>query len=576
MSVVRKIDPRLRKVLEEVGKRFPTLAWIPNNAQRRMADPWRERNEDGRWPFMVVSSCGNGTGKTDLLPQDLVGCLCGPEYLSDYLKDHRFYHECKQLRESGEFQYRILCSSQDVMENGSLYRAVRKYIPSAKFVGKQSSGAYKGIEMPLPHNPKVKNFVDIKWFEQEVVAHSGANLHRIAINEPPPFPVWAETISRIRSAKGAVQCTILVNATVLDQATWLFDLEKDKFFENKIVYVQGSIWENCVGEELTAEIAAEIKRRYRVRLEKDPKTGHYVTNGHLTRESIEIQIHAFEQTDPNQIEARIWGANVQLVGSEFKDFHVDVHVVPARIVPKNVPIIQVVDPHPVKPDLSGWFYVDHMDRMHWFMEYPTKPWEKIKTRDMDIATICAQWRELESRMGIADQVVCRVGDPNRFKTSDSRDLSALWMLYVPHGFTFNLFVNDSLEFGHQAIHTFLYYNKLIYEKDSLDPAGWPRMTVSDACPNIKNGLMSYGRKANKDPLAAPNEQMDKTFKDAVDIVRYGCVYVSGKRVQELLDLRGGGGDDYQRIVAGRETDGYDEPISAERLKGRQLVAVYGG
>lgn len=228
------------KALLEIAAMFPTLTWVPNMAQRRIIAPW----EKPPYPFMVISSCGNGVGKTDSLPQDIVGCLCGPEYLNDCwnyddngkavgMIHYQYYHDVKKLRESGTFCYRLLCGPDDMKENGSLYTAIKHYIPTAKFKGKMSTGCYKQIEIPLPHNPQVKNYIDIKTFDQEVVAQAGANLHRIGINEPPPFPVWNETVARIRSKKGSVQCTILMNATILDQATWVFSLEEDPFLGGK-------------------------------------------------------------------------------------------------------------------------------------------------------------------------------------------------------------------------------------------------------------------------------------------------------------------------------------------------------
>jgi hypothetical protein len=571
------------KALLEIAAMFPTLTWVPNMAQRRIIAPW----EKPPYPFMVISSCGNGVGKTDSLPQDIVGCLCGPEYLNDCwnyddngkavgMIHYQYYHDVKKLRESGTFCYRLLCGPDDMKENGSLYTAIKHYIPTAKFKGKMSTGCYKQIEIPLPHNPQVKNYIDIKTFDQEVVAQAGANLHRIGINEPPPFPVWNETVARIRSKKGSVQCTILMNATILDQATWVFSLEEDPFFRGKILYVQGAIWENVVGEEITDDIANECERRLGYRFNKD-KFGKYITHGHLTRESVEIQIHTFEKTDPNQVESRIWGANTALVGSEFKEFCKTVHIRPPRIIPRNVPVIQVVDPHPVKPDLCAYCAINSMNNRYWFSEWPNKPWEKLRSRDVDIAQICQQWTDLEERLGIRDQIVCRIGDPNRFKTSDSRDLSELWMLYTPHGFRFNLFINDSLEYGHQLIHTALHYNKAIWDKtNGEDPAGWPQMTFSESCVNLTKSLMYYGRKPNKDPLTAPSEQIDKTWKDAIDLIRYGSVWLHGKTYYELMEMlhsqqnEGGMGGDYAKLRASRGEEDENQYMPLHKLKGRKL------
>lgn len=566
------------QALQEVAEMFPTLSWVPNMAQRRIVEPWRK----APYPFMVVASCGNGTGKTDSLPQDIVGCLMGPEFLCDLWNydengvaiggtDFQYYEDCRELREKGEFCYRILCGPDDMKENGSLYMAIKKYIPTAVFKGKMSTGAYKQIEIALPGNQAVKNYIDIKTFDQDVVAQAGANLHRIAINEPPPFSVWSETIARIRSHKDQLQCTILMNATILDHSTWVFDLEKDSFFDGKIKYVQGSIYENVAGEDITKEVADECEQRLGYRFKVDPVTGHFITYGHLSMESVQIQIHNFEMTDPNQIEARIWGANVQLVGAEFKNFSKAVHVRPQKIVPSGCPVIQIVDPHPVKNDMSAWAWIDAMGRRRYFQEWPEKPWEKMKSRDVDITGICAQWDELEYRLGIKDKIVARIGDPNRFKTSDSRDLNQLWMLYAPHGYMFDLFVNDNLDYGHQIIHSSLYFNKASRALNPEDPMAWPKLTISENCCNLISSMLFYGRKALKDATASVSETIDKKFKDGMDLIRYGEVWLEHRSYYELVEKMkaGGGGSDYEKIKASRGDYGdYGPPSTRESNRQR--------
>ena len=43
--------------------------------------------------------------------------------------------------------------------------------------------------------------------------------------------------------------------SVLEHATWVFDLEEDPFFKGKIIYVKGCTWENCVGEDISEACA---------------------------------------------------------------------------------------------------------------------------------------------------------------------------------------------------------------------------------------------------------------------------------------------------------------------------------
>jgi hypothetical protein len=366
----------------------------------------------------------------------------------------------------------------------------------------------------------------------------------------------------------------LVNATILDQATWLFDLQDDPFFAGKVVFVQGSIWENCVGEEIDDKIAGELHERIGVSIPKG-EDGKYRTNGHLSRESIENQIHFFERIDPNQIESRIWGANVQTFGSEFKQFSTAIHVVPARVIPRNWPVIQIVDPHPVKPDLCAYAAIDPMDHIHFFEEWPHMPWEKLNSRNKTIEQICIEWTMLEAQHGISDQIVCRIGDPNRFNTADSRDNLALWALYERQGFSFNLFINDSLEFGHQLIHSALWCDKRLLEKDPLDSRFQPKMTFAEGCRNLANSMKFYGRKPQKDATAAISEQIDKKWKDAIDLIRYANVFVHDKSFSQLKSLSIQSGGDYEKVLRSRQLDSEinDDGIAPEKLKGGRLVSV---
>jgi hypothetical protein len=87
--------------------------------------------------------------------------------------------------------------------------------------------------------------------------------------------------------------------------------------------------------------------------------------------------------------------------------------------------------------------------------------------------------------------------------------------------------------------------------------------------------MYYGRKQNKDPLAAPSETIDKTWKDGIDLIRYGSVWLHNKSYSELLELlhdkqSGSSGGDYAKLQAGRELDVVDNGIPSYKLKGRTL------
>ncbi len=566
LSDVEK-EAQFEKAILELGKKFPSMGWIPNVAQER---PIKDLRNRGNYPFIQVMVFGNGTGKTNFLSFDITGCLLGPEFLPDYWYDGKdgevvhaqdisYYHDLKGLRDSGELRTRIVCDAEDMKENGSLWAEIKKTLPMAEFKGKSSTGAFKQVVIQHPTRSGVKNVIDVKTFQQDTTSHAGANLTRIWINEPPPYPIFSENVRRTRSLEGELQGTIVIAATALSKATWLFDLDSNEEVGGmKVKIYRGCIYENVIGSEITDALADEILERVGHQLEKSPNGVGYVTRGKLTMQSAKNIINALAKVSPDEVDAIIWGDNVKLQGSIYKSFNSDVHIISERRPAKNYPVIQIVDPHPVKPDFSAWAYITPMDQLIFFHEYPNKDYTTLSSNNLTIPMQVAAWEKIEHDLGFHGQVVDRIGDPNMFMTKNkANNYKPLHMLYseVNENYNFNMFVNDNLDYGHKQVMEFLYYNADRLARFPNDVTLQPRLQVTENCLNIKNAMKNYGRKINHDPTAPPSEQVDPKYKDAADVVRYAVVcfqsYVS------LMSSMSGRSSDYEKILAGSSSSGYN-------------------
>jgi phage terminase large subunit-like protein len=552
---------KIRSALETLEQMYPTLFWVPNVAQTRVLDVWNTKP----YPFITMATPGNGTGKTCCMVQDIAGVYLGLDYVNAEWLRSEYYQEIRPLVDAGKFRGRIVCKAEDVKEGGSVYEEVRQWIPCAKFVMKTSSGYYQKIEIPLPGNPNIKNVVDIKTFDQEKTAHSGSNLHRIWMNEPPPPEIFGEEIGRTRSLKGKSQCHVLIFATVLDQSGYLWDMLDDPDMHDRIAHIEGCIWENCAGEDLPDHVGVKLGL-------KRGEDGVWITRGVLSRQSIENQIATWRRTCPAEAEAREWGKPMFLSGVIYKNFDPAVHVVKDFPIPRRYPIVQIVDPHPSRPDFSGWFAVTPMHELIGIHEWPAEPFELIKNRELTIEQTCGEWRRIESALGISNQIIGRYGDPNMFNSPDPATLQSLKMLYSAHGFNFNTNVNDDIEYGHRSVESLLYYDRERWIMNNADPTNRPKMLFFESCMNLTTAMQRYGRKNQRDPTAPPSEQIDKKYACVAGVIRYAAVSfpsfsgsVSAGEDRKPMS-------DYERMRSGRDKYRKFGAGKVESIKGRRVVS----
>jgi hypothetical protein len=515
------------KFIKQLKRMCPSFFWVPNRAQARAFLKWMKRP----YPRVHIITYGNRTGKTEWLAQFLTGaargktvepttgreiCYVNPEYSYS-----PFFDDLEEKRLKGTLTIWWICEADMMKKNGPDYKIIAKHMPDAKFKSRTNNGVYREVHVPVKGEggKPYMLVISVKTHDQDTISFAGDNVDLIICDEPPPQKHWSEISGRMVTLKGEMGGRIIIGGTPLKMGAFLLDIieEAEDEGDSRVVHDEGSIWENCAGDELPDDIAEKYG------IPKGPD-GIYETNGHLTCEGIENAIKNWEKSgDPDEIHARVDGKFTHAQGRIYKIFSKSVHVIEPYEIPDNYPIVQIVDPHDSRPDAAGWFAITAANKLICIAEYPEAPFENFTTRPDDIIRTCEAWREIERRLGIQGRIYKRYADPHYMNDPDSNTLKRKWELYAPHGFKFNLHVNSNIEYGHEKVRRMLWYDRSKYIKFPGDPAYQPHLLFFSTCRNHIKFVRNYGTKPIKDPSKDFNETPEKKWKCFSDIVRYAAV-----------------------------------------------------
>jgi hypothetical protein len=541
---------RLRKLVPSVFYGLNSAQWRCIRSVYSSKDEW-----GGLPPTFSIVSMANGCGKTMLMVLDMIGWTMGSEFLRKTAWPREaivFYDGLEEWRAAGTLNLRLTCASDDMKEGGSVLAAIKEAWPWAKLGQIDSGKCYRQIEVEHPRKAGVKNTIAVRTFDQDPIKHSGSNCRRVWINEPVPHELVGETIGRIRSKAGEPEGSIMMTGTLLEGSEWVDDLGTDKAL--RVVNCRGHLYENCVSEEVTEEMAVEVEQKLGVALDRVPGGG-FRTNGVLSRSSIETQVRLWQRMCPHQLEARKAGAKLSAAGKVFTNFREEVHVVPSSMyekIPKEWPVFQVVDPHSAKDDFSAWFVITPSNRLVAIAEWPNVeeygPYENQDGRRLTIRETCETWRIIEADLGITSQIIRRIGDPNRFNEPNPRNMSLLKNEYSANGFDFETTVSDDIEMGERKISEFLWYDPVRYKQNPEAPENLPRLLILSRCYNIITHVGLYSRKRVKDPTKGLSERTEQKYACVVACVRYAVM-----SFEPFSDIRitGSNMTDYDKIRAGR-------------------------
>lgn len=530
------------EALKELKKAVPSKFMLLNVAQyRALKEMYTVDPYTGKLPDMASVEFANGVGKTHLLIIDMIGVTCGKEFLYAAglpVEAVAYYDSLKQLRDEGKLSLRLTCVSDDMIEGGSVFVLLKENFPWATPTKMDNKGCFKQIDIPHPTIPRIKNSIAVKTFNQSEVSLSGSTCQKIWINEPMPDALFGETIGRIRSPEGKPDGIISMFATILDQASYVDEFSNSTEF--KLVRCKGHLYENCKGEEVTDEMAAEVLNEIGIQMQKNPNRKGYITNGVLKLSKIKAQIEAWAKTCPHQLKARKTGAPISSGAKLWPTYSKEVHCPRGSNerflkIPANYPMVQVADPHIAKPTASIWAIITSLDTIHIEREWPSYDgfgyYESIDEKRYTVKQTCAIWKQIESSYEYASHIVKRIGDPNRFKAPNPDNQQQLEYLYRQEGFTFWLGVNDNLEIGIDTVSEYLYYDQILRTLNPQDPSGWPRITIAERCVNTQRAVANFACKKNSN--RAVTGHIDEKYKDFADLVRYLCMWHKNNRFEAI-------------------------------------------
>jgi hypothetical protein len=510
--------------LEARRKAFPAKDFVPNVGQERAMVSLLAPNpvtED--YPFGTCVLGGNGTGKTALLAIVLAGIAQGPQFLSErWFGAHRFFKDFEELRKRRTTYVRIVCDGEDMTASGSVYQQVHTWIPSAKFSAKRGD-YYTSIEIPPASPDHFPTVIDVKTHNQTTTAHAGPDVDVVLFNEPCPEDLFNENIGRLR--RGGRWMAFL---TPLHMASYLWDVINSEGPKGDVVATYIPIWDNC------ADIPG--------------------TRGILTKQQIERMIRMWEQTDPTTVQARVEGKFTFLAGSVFSLFNRGVHIIDPEPLDSSWNIVQVVDPHPVKPHVSVWLAFDAAGYVRVIAEYPTAPWNQISTTPLTIKHFGAEFKRIESGrherfpFGGKMHTMYRKGDPRAFAAQNPRTRKTLQTEYEEDcGLRYNLDVETDVQLRHNAIRDVVFYNP----KEPITTFNTPKLFVHSTCKNMAAALERHRYKdlAKQGRGEGMSDKVEEQWECFIAALGYGLLSREPWRAPE------NDRDDYREYIEGMTTYG---------------------
>lgn len=571
---------RLQQSFLTLESTVPALFCGLNVAQyRAFKAMYTPDSKTGLIPAMGIVTFANGVGKTHALVLDMIGWTMGPDHLNwkafpEEAVDYWSSYNVAKLRDTGKLSLRLVCISDDMKADGSVLMILKSLFPMAKPTAADNSKCFREIEVAHPTKTFIKNTIAVKTFDQDEIKHSGSTCNRIWGNEPLPDNIVGETIGRIRSKKGMPTGSIAVWGTLLSHSKFVSDIQDDE--DLRVVQIRGHIYENCIGEDVTDEMASEVYKKIGIHLEKNSEGKGYITNGVLEISQIKAMIALWKKVCPHQLEARMSGDPLSEGGRIYLNYNSTFHKVPRSTylnLPKNWPIIQVTDPHSARPAFTIWATVTPSNRVIILDEWPTVKefgfYDKINYRPYTVPQECELWRKFEGESGFSENISTRIGDPNRFLDPQPYNNLTLKQMYAKEGYDFLINVNDNLVTGHEYVSEALYCDTLRLQINPNDLAAMPTLLVCDSCENVDRAMMNYGFKIERRDNKVKEVPIE-TFKDPCDCVRYLIVWL---KTHTFEDLKVGGRkmSDYDLVKRGRMPGKGSDFFDEVNLKGRMLV-----
>ena len=412
----------------------------------------------------MIAGSGTGWGKSELMvailaaivwPQMAPPCFASPIF-------QKFPHEKRS---------RIISTPKEIESIGSLQNAIKRYFPTDKYEFQK-----KGKFYPCEWTTDTGWIIDAMTYEQSESEFAGPNIGLTIFNEPPPKPIWDESLRRTRA--GGI---VLGAMTSLLQNPWVVDGIFNRANGQDVRVIFGDVEENCL---------------------------QHGKNGHLDHKAIE---QALSTLDPDEREASRSGKPLSMSGRILKTFNRQVHIAPTIERPENeISRYMVVDPAIGKPVFSIWATVDGTGALHIYDEYPDFEFEGAKDSNLGVDDFSKIFLAREAGKEVHVRILDRHFGNNR------RTMGGLTLRqeFAQEG----IFFQDSYQVGDISVEV---ETGILKIKDYLrydasrpiDNLNRPKLTIDPKCVNTIAAIERWAR----DPKTGKPQEK---YKDPVDCVRY--------------------------------------------------------
>lgn len=315
-------------------------------------------------------------------------------------------HPYRGSKNPGKGRYRIYNSDYGIIEKLTL-ALVQEWIPKSvlRGEGETKGEAWKNSYDTKYHILRLKNdvMIDFMSYDQDADKSESVELDGVWADEEIPENIFSAVLSRLISRNGKFWMTV----TPLYGLSWGM-----KFLDGTDP--------NC--QVFTLDI---------------------MDNPYLTTK----MISEFESSLPeHEKEARLHGKFLDLQGVVYKGLRADAHLVDVMGPKVGDPVIMALDPHPRKPSVIVWSYVNNKDEVVFFDEL------EISGNAFDIVQ-AIRYKESNHEsptiLRLNDPAARAQGSNIAFETDTLKEFERQGM-----GFT----LADNSEAGYSIVHEFLRYD----------------------------------------------------------------------------------------------------------------------
>lgn len=341
-------------------------------------------------------------------------------------------------------------------------------------------------------------------YDQDLTAFVGTSLHLVGHDELPPQDIYRENRLRTLDVKGQIYTAFTppdeAGAQIRD-VSYFFDevYERGLAGPKKHPSVETIVLYTEANSILDAQAILDLSSRMTAAQREVRLRGAFI---HLSG----IVYHDFTIYDATwcfKCAKRIIPVDGHCTSCADKDIIEYCHVIPEFKVPKEWPVVFVIDPHPRKADVMGWFAVSPRDDVYMIGEL-----EVEGTAD-DVAKSIRLWEEAH-----LVSPARRLMDPN-IATETNDKLQRGWTLqraYDEVGIRCAL-ANDEMNTGIERVHQLL----------RPDPyTRRPRLAIFEDCNKTIHAMTrwSWDEWTRQSGDKEPKERVRERYKDFPDVVRY--------------------------------------------------------